>query len=80
MRTGSGWHAVGGERATAFGRAETVESVRRECCVGKGFLGADLGFGSLRALLLAPAPGERNWSHSSDGQRMRFIVAVGFTG
>lgn len=83
MRTGSGWYAAGDGRTAAFGRAGTVESARREWCVGrvgKGFLGAGLGWGSLRALVLAAARGERNWSHSDGGQRMRFIVDVGFTG
>lgn len=80
MRTGSGWCAAGDGRTAAFGRADTVESARREWCVGKGFLGAGLGWGSLRALVLAAVPGERNWSHSDGGQRMRFIVDVGFTG
>lgn len=73
-------YGVGDVRASVFGRVEVVESARRDCCVRKGFLGVARGWGSLRALVVAPVPGERNWSHSDNGQRIRFIIDVDSTG
>lgn len=61
MRAVSEGYEAGDWSTAAFAWVETVESARRDCCVGKAFLGAGRGRGSLRALVAAPpAHGERN--------------------